>query len=106
MVPVSKSSADQRKGRCGRIQNGICIRLYSEDDFEQRPVYTPPEILRSNLAEVILRMIDLKLGSVENFPFIDKPSSRHYYFFSFFTKLDGILSFSRYERYEGESKLF
>lgn len=71
--PVSKSSADQRKGRCGRVANGICIRLYSEDDYLARPMYTPPEILRANLAEVILRMIALDLGDVENFPFVDPP---------------------------------
>jgi len=51
VAPVSRSSADQRKGRCGRVQNGVCIRLFSEEDYESRPLYTPPEILRSNLAE-------------------------------------------------------
>lgn len=73
VVPISKSSADQRKGRCGRVENGICIRLYSEADYEDRPLYTPPEILRSNLAEVVLRMIHLKLGEVDHFPFVDPP---------------------------------
>jgi ATP-dependent helicase HrpA len=73
VVPVSRSSCDQRKGRCGRVQNGICLRLYSEDDYQARPQFTPPEILRANLAEVILRMISLKLGDVLDFPFIDRP---------------------------------
>ncbi|UCD88450.1 MAG: ATP-dependent RNA helicase HrpA, partial [Desulfobacterales bacterium] len=73
---ISKSSADQRKGRCGRIENGVCIRLYSEDDFNARPPFTAPEILRSNLAEVILKMIALKLGEISDFPFIDKPVSK------------------------------
>lgn len=71
---ISRSSADQRKGRCGRVENGICIRLYEEGDYESRPLYTPPEILRSNLAEVILKMIALNLGDIERFPFIDPPS--------------------------------
>lgn len=74
VAPVSQASADQRKGRCGRVKAGICIRLYSEEDFLNRPLYTPPEIQRSNLAEVILRMLDLKLGNVMEFPFIDPPS--------------------------------
>jgi len=73
VMAVSKSSCDQRKGRCGRVQNGVCIRLYPEDDYETRPQFTPPEILRANLAEVILRMISLKLGDVSKFPFIDRP---------------------------------
>ena len=73
VVPVSRSSCDQRKGRCGRVQNGVCLRLYSEDDYQARPQFTPPEILRANLAEVILRMISLKLGDVSDFPFIDRP---------------------------------
>ncbi len=76
VVPISKSSADQRKGRCGRVENGICIRLYSEQDFLSRTFFTPPEILRANLAEVILRMIALKLGNIEDFPFIDRPAAR------------------------------
>ncbi len=73
---VSKASADQRKGRCGRVQEGLCVRLYSEEDYEARPAFTPPEILRSNLAEVILRMIYLDLGHPQDFPFVDKPLSR------------------------------
>ena len=74
--PVSRSSADQRKGRCGRVQNGVCIRLYSEESYESRPVFTPPEIQRSNLAEVILRMLSLRLGHPSAFPFLDPPSER------------------------------
>ncbi|MCP4020947.1 MAG: ATP-dependent RNA helicase HrpA, partial [Desulfobacteraceae bacterium] len=74
--PISRSSADQRKGRCGRIENGICIRLYDEDDYNSRPFFTSPEILRSNLAEVILRMINLHLGEVSSFPFIDPPAPK------------------------------
>jgi ATP-dependent helicase HrpA len=74
VVSVSKSSADQRKGRCGRVENGICIRLYSKEDYDARPLFTPPEILRSNLAEVILRMIALNLGDISAFPFIDRPA--------------------------------
>ena len=75
--PISKSSADQRKGRSGRVQKGFCVRLYSEDDFESRPQFTLPEILRSNLAEVILRMMDLKLGHPSQFPFVDRPFARN-----------------------------
>ncbi|MEZ5278728.1 MAG: ATP-dependent RNA helicase HrpA [Opitutaceae bacterium] len=71
--PISQSSANQRTGRCGRVANGTCIRLYSEADYLERPLYTPPEILRSNLAEVILRMKAFRLGDVETFPFIDPP---------------------------------
>jgi ATP-dependent helicase HrpA len=73
---ISRSSADQRKGRCGRVQHGLCIRLYAEEDFENRPLFTPPEILRANLAEVILRMLSLNLGDIEAFPFIDPPVPR------------------------------
>lgn len=75
--PISQSSADQRKGRCGRVEHGVCIRLYSEKEYAMRPAFTPPEILRSNLAEVILRMIDLKLGHPADFPFVDRPKSKH-----------------------------
>ena len=73
---ISQSSANQRAGRCGRVENGVCIRLYDEKDFESRPFFTSPEIVRSNLAEVILRMISLKLGNVKHFPFIDPPDPR------------------------------
>lgn len=74
--PIARSSADQRLGRCGRVENGICIRLYEEENYQSRPRFTPPEILRANLAEVILRMISLKLGDIAAFPFIDRPDSR------------------------------
>ena len=73
---ISRASADQRKGRCGRIGPGICIRLYGEEDYQNRQEFTSPEILRSNLAEVILRMTALKLGNPATFPFIDPPSPR------------------------------
>lgn len=71
--PVSQSSANQRKGRCGRISEGVCIRLYSEQDFNNRPEFTEPEIKRTNLASVILQMELLRLGHIEDFPFIDPP---------------------------------
>ena len=71
--PVSQSSANQRKGRSGRMQDGICVRLYSETDFLERPAYTQPEIQRSNLAEVILRMKTYHLGDIETFPFVNPP---------------------------------
>ncbi len=71
--PISRASADQRKGRCGRTCPGICIRLYSEGDFSTRPEFTDPEILRANLASVILQMKALKLGDVERFPFVEPP---------------------------------
>jgi ATP-dependent helicase HrpA len=74
--PVSQASANQRAGRCGRVAPGICIRLYGEDDFEARPEFTEPEILRTNLASVILRMAALGLGEVESFPFVDPPDAR------------------------------
>jgi ATP-dependent helicase HrpA len=75
--PVSQASANQRKGRCGRVAAGICIRLYSEADFESRPAYTDPEILRTNLASVILQMTAAGLGEVASFPFIDPPDRRN-----------------------------
>ena len=74
--PVSRSSANQRKGRCGRISEGVCIRLYSEEDFNNRPEFTEPEIKRTNLASVILQMESLRLGHIEDFPFIEPPDSR------------------------------
>jgi ATP-dependent helicase HrpA len=77
VMPISRSSADQRMGRCGRVANGICYRLFSENDYQYRPRFTEPEILRSNLAEVILRMIALNLGNVETFPFIDPPVAKN-----------------------------
>jgi ATP-dependent helicase HrpA len=72
---IAQSSANQRKGRCGRVQNGVCIRLYSEEDFAARPPFTQPEIQRANLAEVILRMKAFRLGEIETFPFINPPST-------------------------------
>jgi ATP-dependent helicase HrpA len=74
--PISQAAADQRKGRCGRVGPGVCIRLYAEDDFNARPKYSDPEILRSSLAGVILRMLSLKLGEVEDFPFVEAPNPR------------------------------
>ncbi|MGW1063668.1 ATP-dependent RNA helicase HrpA [Streptomyces aureus] len=75
--PVSQASADQRKGRCGRTSDGICVRLYSEDDFLARPEFTDAEILRTNLASVILQMTAAGLGDIEKFPFIDPPDHRN-----------------------------
>jgi ATP-dependent helicase HrpA len=75
--PISQASASQRKGRCGRTADGICIRLYSQDDFESRPEFTEPEILRTNLASVILQMAAIGLGDVPAFPFIDPPDARN-----------------------------
>ena len=73
---VSQASANQRKGRCGRIAEGVCIRLYDEEDFLSRPAFTDPEIQRTNLASVILSMLALKLGNIEDFPFVDPPDGR------------------------------
>ena len=75
--PISQASANQRKGRCGRVSEGICIRLYSEEDFNNRPEFTEPEILRTNLASVILQMTALGLDDIEAFPFVDAPDKRH-----------------------------
>ena len=74
--PVSQASARQRSGRCGRVADGICIRLYSQEDFEARPEFTDPEILRTNLASVILAMASLDLGDIAKFPFVEPPDSR------------------------------
>ena len=74
--PISQASADQRSGRCGRLADGIAIRLYSQEDHESRPAFTDPEILRTNLASVILQMTALGLGDVRRFPFIDPPDAR------------------------------
>jgi len=73
---VSQASANQRKGRCGRVESGICIRLYSEEDFLSRPEFTDPEILRTNLAAVILQMLHLRLGDIQDFPFIEPPDGK------------------------------
>jgi ATP-dependent helicase HrpA len=74
--PISQAAADQRKGRCGRVGPGICVRLYGENDFIARPAFSDPEILRSSLAGVILRMLSLRLGDVEKFPFVEAPNAR------------------------------
>ena len=73
---ISRASADQRKGRCGRVCEGVCVRLYSQEDYNLRPEFTDPEILRTNLAAVILQMISLRLGNISKFPFIDPPEQR------------------------------
>lgn len=73
---ISQASANQRSGRCGRVADGIAIRLYSEDDFNSRPEFTDPEILRTNLASVILRMASLRLGDINDFPFVQAPEQR------------------------------
>jgi ATP-dependent helicase HrpA len=74
--PISRASADQRKGRCGRTGAGLCIRLYSEEEFQERPEYTEPEVLRTNLAALLLRLAADGLGEAETFPFIDPPDAR------------------------------
>jgi ATP-dependent helicase HrpA len=74
--PISQAAAKQRAGRCGRLANGVCIRLYSQEDHDRRPAYTDPELLRSSLASVILRAKSLGLGEVETFPFLDPPAPR------------------------------
>ncbi|MFA5179754.1 MAG: ATP-dependent RNA helicase HrpA [Syntrophales bacterium] len=73
---ISRSSADQRQGRCGRVRKGVCIRLYEKSDYLTRPAFTPPEIIRANLAGVILRMLYLAIGDVYNFPFLDPPAKK------------------------------
>ncbi|MCU0688910.1 MAG: ATP-dependent RNA helicase HrpA [Phycisphaerales bacterium] len=73
---ISQASANQRAGRCGRVSEGVCIRLYTKDDFDQRPAFTDPEILRTNLASVILQMKSLRLGPIEEFPFVEPPDAR------------------------------
>ena len=75
--PISQASANQRSGRCGRVSEGIAIRLYSEEDFEGRPQFTDPEILRTNLASVILQMASLRLGDIARFPFVEPPDRRN-----------------------------
>jgi len=73
--PISRASADQRAGRCGRLGPGVCLRLYSQEDFESRDEFTQPEILRTNLASVILQMADARLGDIERFPFVEAPDA-------------------------------
>lgn len=75
--PISQASANQRAGRCGRVSEGICIRLYSEDDYLSRPEFTDPEILRTNLATVILQMLALDLGNIADFPFVQPPDNKN-----------------------------
>ena len=74
---ISQAAIRQRSGRCGRVSAGVCIRLFSEEDFNNRTEFTDPEIVRSNLAAVILRMVALKLGDVAVFPFLEMPDSRY-----------------------------
>ncbi len=74
--PISQASANQRKGRCGRVAEGICVRLYEESDFNSRPEFTDPEIQRTNLASVILQLLGMRMGDVERFPFVDPPDHR------------------------------
>ena len=74
---ISQASANQRAGRCGRTSDGICVRLYAEDDFDARPEFTDPEILRTNLASVILQMAAADLGDIAAFPFVEPPDRRH-----------------------------
>ena len=76
LEPVTEASANQRSGRCGRVANGVCIRLYSEEDFARRAAFTDSEIMRTNLAAAILRMKSLKLGDVRAFPFVQAPPNR------------------------------
>ena len=74
---ISQASANQRKGRCGRVSEGICVRLYSEDDFNTRPLFTEPEIRRTSLASVILQLASLRFGNIEEFPFVEPPDGRY-----------------------------
>jgi len=74
---ISQASANQRKGRCGRVSEGVCIRLYSEDDFNARPLFTEPEIRRTSLASVILKLASLRFGEIEKFPFVEPPDGRY-----------------------------
>jgi ATP-dependent helicase HrpA len=74
--PISQASANQRSGRCGRTEPGVAVRLYDREDFESRPLFTDPEIMRTNLASVVLQCLDLKLGDPERFPFVDPPESQ------------------------------
>jgi ATP-dependent helicase HrpA len=95
--PISRASADQRAGRCGRTSDGICIRLYSQTDYESRPQFTDPEILRTNLASVILRMAALNLGDVATFPFVDPPDRR--------SVRDGVMLLRELGAFDAQDKL-
>ncbi|WP_133543421.1 ATP-dependent RNA helicase HrpA [Mesocricetibacter intestinalis] len=100
--PISQASANQRKGRCGRVSEGICIRLYSEQDFNNRPEFTDPEILRTNLASVILQMTALGLDDIEAFPFVDAPDKRHIQ--DGFKLLEELQAFERVQTRYGEKR--
>ncbi|MGR6981789.1 ATP-dependent RNA helicase HrpA [Testudinibacter sp. P27/CKL/0425] len=99
---ISQASANQRKGRCGRVSEGICIRLYSEDDFNARPEFTDPEILRTNLASVILQMTALGLDDIESFPFVDAPDRR--YIQDGIKLLDELQAFTLVKSKQGEQR--
>ena len=94
---ISRASAQQRSGRCGRVEAGIAIRLYSEEDFESRPAFTDPEILRTNLASVILQMTSLRLGEIARFPFVEPPDRR--------TITDGVQLLEELGAIRGEGRL-
>ena len=94
---ISQASAQQRSGRCGRVEAGIAIRLYSEEDFESRPAFTDPEILRTNLASVILQMTSLRLGEIARFPFVEPPDKR--------TITDGVQLLEELGAIRGEGRL-
>lgn len=100
--PISRASANQRAGRCGRLSDGVCIRLYSEEDLEQRPAFTTPEILRTNLAAVILQMLRLKIGDVRRFPFMEPPDRR--LINDGFTLLKELQAVDRRERLNAEGR--
>ena len=95
--PISQASADQRAGRCGRTSDGICIRLYTEADYESRPRFTDPEILRTNLASVLLQMAALRLGTVESFGFLDPPDKR--------AVRDGVLLLTELNAFDADGKV-
>ena len=95
--PISQASADQRKGRCGRVAEGICVRLFTEEDFEERPRFTDPEILRTNLASVILQMAAAGLGDIEDFPFLDPPDRRQV--------RDGVRLLQELAAFDGDERL-
>ena len=95
--PVSQASANQRAGRCGRLGPGVCIRLYAEEDYLSRPAFTDTEITRTNLASVILQMLALKLGDIENFPFVEAPEPR--------AVRDGFQLLQELQAVDGEGKL-
>jgi ATP-dependent helicase HrpA len=95
--PISQASAAQRAGRCGRVAPGVCIRLYSEEDFQSRPRYTDPEILRTNLAAVILQMAALQLGDVDDFGFLDPPDKR--------SIRDGVMLLQELGAFDGHGRL-